>query len=237
MTNHKRGTMVYKNNVTRCKDCFLNMRETSVKYSLILKNNLHEFKILEHVESTPLLTNRMVARKLGCSVKLAHELLGKMVNRGCLHVKKIHSRRWDYFLTPKGISEKIRLTYEFLQFSMQFYKDARKKSSQLCRNFAESGVKQVALLGAGDLAEVVYLGIKEWKLELADVFDDNAETFLNRKVRKIEELEFSKAQAVIVCTYDPQKPMDEDFMPQNIKANIPLYNIFGEKLSDTSIAK
>jgi len=207
------------------------MQETSTKNSLILKNNLHEFKILEHVESTPLLTNRILARKLGCSVKLAHELLGKMVNRGCLHVKKVHSRRWDYFLTPKGISEKIRLTYEFLQFSMQFYKDARKKSSQLCRNFAESGVKQIAFLGAGDLAEVVYLGVKEWNLELTDVFDGYAENFLNHKVKKIKELEISKAEAVIVCTYNPQKPMDENFMPENIKTNIPLYNIFGEKLS------
>ncbi len=206
------------------------MQETSAKHSLILKNNLHEFKILEHVESTPLLTNRILARKLGCSLKLAHKLLGKMVDRGCLHVKKVHSRRWDYFLTPKGISEKIRLTYEFLQFSMQFYKDARKKSSQLCRDFAESGVKQVALLGAGDLAEVVYLGIKEWNLELADVFDDETEKFLNHKVKKIKELKFSQAQAVIVCAYDPQKPMDENFMPGNIKANIALYNIFGEKL-------
>ncbi len=207
------------------------MQEASAKHSLILKNNLHEFKILEHVESTPLLTNRMLARKLGCSVKLAHELLGKMVDRGCLHVKKIHSRRWDYFLTSKGISEKIRLTYEFLQFSMQFYKDARKRSSQLCRGFAESGLKQVALLGAGDLAEVVYLGVKEWNLELTDIFADDAEKFLNHKVKKIKELEFSKAQAVIVCTYNPQKPMDENFMPQDIKADMPLYNVFGEKLS------
>jgi len=206
------------------------MRETSAKHSLLLKNSLHEFKILEHVESTPLLTNRMLAIKLGCSLKLAHKLLGKMVDRGCLHVKKVHSRRWDYFLTPKGISEKIRLTYEFLQFSMQFYKDARKKSSQLCRDFVESGVKQVALLGAGDLAEVVYLGIKEWNLELADVFDDETEKFINHKVKKIKELEFSNAEAIIVCTYDPQKPMDENFMPENIKANIPLYNVFGEKL-------
>ena len=207
------------------------MQEASTKDSLILKNNLHEFKILEHVESTPLLTNRIVASKLGCSVRLAHEILGKMVDRGCLHVKKVHSRRWDYFLTPKGISEKIRLTYEFLQFSMQFYKDARKKSSQLCRNFAESGIKQVALLGAGDLAEVVYLGIKEWNLELTDVFDDDAKTFLNHKVKKTKELEFSQAQAVIVCAYDPQKPMDENFMPGNINTNMPLYNVFGEKLS------
>lgn len=208
------------------------MQEASEKKSLTLKNNFHEFKILEHVESTPLLTNRILAKKLGCSVKLAHELLEKMVARGCFHVKKIHSRRWDYFLTPKGIAEKMRLTYEFLQFSMQFYKEARKKSSQLCRNFAESGVEHVAFLGAGELAEVVYLGVKEWNLELVDVFDNTAKKFLNHKVKKTEDLNGSKAQAVIVCIYDPQKPMDKDFMPENIKVNIPIYNVFGEELKE-----
>ncbi|MDD5596491.1 MAG: winged helix-turn-helix domain-containing protein [Victivallaceae bacterium] len=213
------------------------MQEVSEKKSLTLKNNFHEFKILEHVESTPLLTNRILARKLGCSVKLAHELLGKMVARGCFHVKKIHSRRWDYFLTPKGIAEKMRLTYEFMQFSMHFYKDARRKSSQLCRNLAESGVKQVAFLGAGELAEIVYLGVKEWNLELVDVFDDTAKKLLNHKTKKVEKLKYSSAQAMIVCTYNPQKPMDKDFMPENIKVNIPIYNVFGEKLVDTSTSR
>jgi predicted transcriptional regulator len=208
----------------------LNEQLVSSRYSLVLKNNFHDFKILEHVESTPLLSNRMAAKKLGCSLKLAHSVIHKLVDNGLLHIQKINSRRWDYFLTSKGISEKVRLTYEFLQFSMQFYKDARKKSSQLCRDFAESGVKQVALLGVGDLAEIVYLGLKEWNLELIDVFDDNAEKFLNYQVKKLKAIEFSKAKAIIVCTYDPQKPMDENFMPVNINANISLYNVFGESL-------
>jgi predicted transcriptional regulator len=200
---------------------------TNKKDSSILNNNFHEFKILEHVESTPLLTNRILARKLGCSVKLAHELLGKMVTHGFLHVKKIHSRRWDYFLTPKGIAEKVRLNYEFLQFSMHFYKEARKKSSQLCHNFAESGIRRVALLGAGDLAEIVYPGIKEWNLELSDVFDDDSKEFLGHQVKKVSELESSRAEALIVCVYDPQNPMNENFMPDNINADMPLYTVLG----------
>ncbi|MDD5728856.1 MAG: hypothetical protein PHV59_09850 [Victivallales bacterium] len=196
------------------------------------KNQLFELEILNHVEADARLNNRMAAVKLGCSVKLAHELLRKMVERGCLHVKKIHSRRWDYFLTTKGIAEKVRLTYEFLQFSMRFYQEARKKSSQLCRDFAESGIRQVALLGTGDLAEIVYLGIKEWNLDLIDVFDDDSEVFFGHQVRKVKELESTRAGAVIVCVYDPQRPMDENFMPSDVNVGLPLYNVFGEKIDE-----
>ena len=103
------------------------------------KNNLYELEILKHVEESAHLNNRMVAAKLDCSVKLAHGLLKKMVQKGFFNVKKINSRHWDYYLTPRGISEKAKLTYEFLEFSMTFYKEARKKSSQVCRDIAETG--------------------------------------------------------------------------------------------------
>jgi len=91
----------------------------------------HTFQILEHVENTPLLTNRRAATKLGVSVKLAHALLTLLVQKGMLDIRKHHSRRWDYFLTPKGIAEKARLTYEFMDFTMQFYRDARRRSSEV----------------------------------------------------------------------------------------------------------
>lgn len=173
------------------------------------KKELLALEILTHVEKTSELNNRAAASKLGCSVKLAHNLLGKMVEKGLLHVKKQHSRRWDYFLTPKGITEKARLTYEFLDFSMQFYREARKRSAQLCKDLAEAKKKKIALVGAGDLAEIVYLGVKEWGLEVVEVFDDTKKFFLNLNVTPIDRLEKSKADAIIVCLYDKTKPMQK----------------------------
>ena len=173
------------------------------------KNNLYSLEILKHVEGTPILSNRMAASKLGCSVKLAHELLSKMVGKGYLHVKKRHSRRWDYFLTPKGITEKARLTYEFINFSMQFYREARKRSSQLCKDLAVKGKRKIALVGSGDLAEIVYLGVREWKLELVEVFDDTKNEFLSIKTQPLKSLDHSKADAIIVCIYDKARPMNK----------------------------
>src|ERR1051325_9141332 len=103
------------------------------------RSAFHELEILKQVEQSSRLNNRMAARKLNASVKLAHQTLKKMVAKGLLHVKKEHSRRWDYFLTPRGLAEKARLTYEFLDFSLQFYREARRRSAQLCRDMAECG--------------------------------------------------------------------------------------------------
>ena len=159
------------------------------------RKDLLQLEILKHVEETPRLNNRMAARKLGVSVKLAHEILRKMVTKGLLHVKKEHARRWDYFLTPSGIAEKTRLTYEFLDFSMQFYREARRRSAQLCRDLSEAGVKRVAFLGAGELAEEEVFGTAwatpeiERALKLAE-----ARVFDVLVLRKMERLERSLAR-------------------------------------------
>ena len=183
------------------------------------RKQLLELEILRHVELTPRLNNRMAAGKLGVSVKLAHEVLKKMVAKGLLHVKKEHARRWDYFLTPRGIAEKTRLTYEFLEFSMQFYREARRRSAQLCRDLAESGVKRVAFLGAGEMAEIVYLGVVEWELELIEVFDAarDGHKFMGATVQPLARLPESKCERIIVCLYNKAHPMTPDFLPDGVK--------------------
>lgn len=136
---------------------------------------LYELDILRHVEGDSRLNNRLASRKLGVSIKLAHQLLGRMVHKGLLHVRVVHSRRWDYFLTVKGIGEKTRLTLEFLEFSMHFYREARRQSAQLCRDLAEAKHREIAFLGAGELAEITYLGVQEWKLNLRAVYAEDGE--------------------------------------------------------------
>ncbi|MCP4176861.1 MAG: hypothetical protein GY756_03770 [bacterium] len=181
------------------------------------KNNLFELEILKHVEGTPTLNNRIAAAKLGCSVKLAHTLLKKMVLKGLLNVQKLNSRHWEYFLTSKGITEKVKLTYEFLEFSMQFYNEARKKSSQVCKDIADKDIRNVGLIGTGDLAEIVYLGIKEWNLNLTEVFGESHDTFLGHPTKPFSNLSNSLSDNLIVCIYDKSHPMTKSYLPEKVK--------------------
>jgi len=132
---------------------------------------LHELDLLRTVEQDCRLTNRIAARKLGVSLKLAHQLLARMVAKGLLHVRVVHARRWDYFLTPRGLGEKTRLTLEFLDFSMRFYREARRRSSHLCRELRRRGsvrsLPRCRRSGGDRLPRV-----REWDLTLCEVYDD-----------------------------------------------------------------
>lgn len=192
-------------------------------------NALHELDLLRTVEQDCRLTNRIAARKLGVSLKLAHQLLARMVEKGLLHVRVVHARRWDYFLTPRGLAEKTRLTLEFLEFSMRFYREARRRSSSLCKELRRRGVRSVAFLGAGDLAEIAYLGVREWDLNLCAVYDDAAAPgpFLGLPVQRFDGLAGTTAGAVMVCCYDARAPMREGFLPPAVTRQAGLYWIFG----------
>ncbi len=181
------------------------------------RHDLFQLDILKHVEQSPQLSNRQVAGKLGVSVKLAHALLAGMVRRGLLHVNVVHARRWDYFLTPRGLAEKARLTLEFVDFSLHFYREARRRSSQVCRDLAEGKHVQVALLGAGDLAEIAYLGLQEWGLHLQAVYDDSRPLFMGLPTRPLAELANHPFDIpVIVCVYDAKQPMKQAFLPPGV---------------------
>ena len=175
----------------------------------------HTFQILDHVEKSPLVTNRRVASKLNVSVKLAHGLLKQLVRKGLLHIRKHNSRRWDYFLTPKGIAEKAQLTYDFMDFTMQFYREARRRSAEVLAELRKDGVGRIAFLGVSELGEIAFLGIQEQKLLLVDVFDNAraGQEFLGLKVRPIAEMKESSAQKILVTAFDPALPMAEHFLP------------------------
>jgi len=198
----------------------------------------HNYQILEHVEQKQRVTNRVMARKLDVSVKLAHELLGKLVRKGLLHVRKQHARRWDYFLTPQGMAEKARLTYQFLDFSMQFYREARRRSAEALSTLSKSGARTVAFLGATELAEIATLGAQEWGLEILDVFDGERAglPFLGRTVRPLSEVGACKADGILVTAFDPAEPMARHYLPPGAEQDTRLVWIFDAAEAQPSAA-
>ena len=193
-------------------------------------HSYYELKILEHVTEAEELPRRVAASKLGVSVKLAHTLLSGLVERGLLHVRKENARRWRYFLTPRGIAEKARLTREFIEFSFEFYGEARRRSARVCRDLSEAGVRRIGFVGVGELAEITYLGVQEWGLELVDVFDPEraGRAFFGCAVRPVEEIAGSEAERLIITTFDPRNPMAHGFLPERVAADARMVWIFGE---------
>ena len=154
-------------------------------------NKERELELLEIIERSPDVTQRGIAKEMRIALGLANSVLKRLARKGWIKIGEVPGRRLLYYLTPKGMSEKTRLTYEYIRYSVQFYGEARTRCgavfSKLCR---EKPNRRVAFLGRSDLAEIAYLSLLEYPLEFVALFDSQSagSHFFGKEIRPVEAI-------------------------------------------------
>jgi len=69
--------------------------------------------LLEAVEQNARVTQRTLSNQLGIALGLTNIYVKRLVRKGCIKVVNVKPNRIAYLLTPRGVAEKARLTYEF----------------------------------------------------------------------------------------------------------------------------
>ena len=80
-----------------------------------------DLKLLEAVQQDSRVTQRGLASKLGIALGLANIYLKRLVRKGYIKCVNVQPNRITYLITPRGIAEKARLTYEFMDYSLHLY--------------------------------------------------------------------------------------------------------------------
>ena len=133
--------------------------------------------VLQEVEQNPILTQRALSQKLGVALGLTNLYLKRLVRKGHIKITTFPKNRIRYLLTPRGIKEKSRLTYEYLQYSLTSYRDVRQRFNHTLAVLEQAGVKRIVIFGVGELA---YLSIQESNLVLVGfVADGPGDRFLS----------------------------------------------------------
>ena len=145
-----------------------------------------DLQLLEALEAEATLSQRTLASRLGIALGLTNLYVKRLVRKGYVKCVTVAPNRLMYMLTPRGVTRKARLTYEFMRYSLDFYRDVRR---HLQRSLSAAVVTQqrVAIYGTGDAAELVYLLLKSMGLEPVAVFDgESGGRFLGLPVQPIE---------------------------------------------------
>jgi DNA-binding MarR family transcriptional regulator len=130
--------------------------------------------VLSAIERDSAITQRHLAQELGIAVGLANAYVRRCARKGLLKVRQVPLNRYAYYLTPRGFAEKSRLTTEYLSFSLDFFRRARRDCRALLGECEARGWLRVALVGAGDLAEIAILAAVETSVEVVAVFDSGS---------------------------------------------------------------
>jgi len=129
-----------------------------------------DLKLLEAVEQDSRVTQRGLATKLGIALGLTNIYLKRLVRKGYIKCVNVRSNRLSYLITPRGIAEKARLTYEFMDYSLHLYGEVRQHLRGVLQECAAAN-RLVAIYGRDEAAELAYLSLKEFGLEPVAVFD------------------------------------------------------------------
>ncbi len=136
------------------------------------QSEIRTLKILEALEENPLQSQRDLSRKLKISLGLVNAFTKRLARKGYFKITTIPKNRIQYILTPRGMAEKARLTYQYFNYSMQYYKNARANFREMFNQLLKEDKKRVYLLGVSELAEIAYITLLETELELAGIVDE-----------------------------------------------------------------
>ena len=95
------------------------------------KNNNDFFNLLRSIANNPDASQRNLAKNIGFSLGKLNYCLKALKQKGLIKVKNFKNNKnkqnYLYILTPKGISEKARLTVNFMNLKMKEYDELKKE--------------------------------------------------------------------------------------------------------------
>jgi DNA-binding MarR family transcriptional regulator len=176
--------------------------------------DMRTLHLLEEIEKNHSPSQRQLARHLDISLGLVNSFIKRLAHKGYFKVTHVPKNRVRYILTPKGVAEKSRLTYEYIKLSYVFFKDARKKMQKLMKDLESQGVKRVIFFGATELAEIAYLSLQNTNIELTAVLDDLnvGKRFFDHMVQATGLLESAIFDRILLTTSEFQ-----DLIPDRLQ--------------------
>ena len=180
-------------------------------------------QILDELSNNKALTQRELSNRLGIALGLVNSYVKNLISKGYITVKTIPPKRYSYYLTSKGFTEKTRLTYHLFQDYTRIYREAKNNLRKLFRDLEKAGVKKVMFAGADEVAEIAFLMIQETTLELLCIIDDSkaGEKFLGMTIRQIKDCRDIQFDRIIVTSYIRRKEITDALTERGVgKKNI-----------------
>lgn len=185
--------------------------------------------LLDEISKGESISQRDLSKKLNVALGLVNSYIKNLISKGYVTIKEIPSKRYAYYLTTKGFTEKTRLTYHHLQNFTNLYREARRDFKELFNSLYNAGAKSVVFAGADESAEIAYLSLQEFDIRFAGIVDVEraGKDFFKYKIMPLEKIKEMDADYIIVSSFLKRdeiyrKLLDEGILPEKIKTIFPL---------------
>jgi DNA-binding Lrp family transcriptional regulator len=166
-----------------------------------------DLRMLEAVAADARTTQRRLADQLGIALGLTNLYLKRLARKGFIKCVNVQPNRVRYLITPTGIAEKTRLTYEFMEYSLRLFRESRAHLREMLQPCIANPSTRVAIFGSGEAAELAYLCLKELAVDPVAVFGPvGGAALFDRAVQAIAEHASVPFDLLVVATLDDPAP-------------------------------
>lgn len=185
------------------------------------KNVEIELRLLAKIQENKNISQRSISKELNVALGFANSLVKKFVKKGFLKLKHAPMQRFFYYVTPRGLIEKSRLTKEYFQSSLNFYKKARLDFEQIFKFLKTKKAQNVYLIGTGEICEIAILTSNLENVKIGKIYDENFDKkqFYGISVENsFGSIVFRKKSFYILCeSFDPNGSYKKlSFLKDNI---------------------
>ena len=159
---------------------------------------------LSSLEEGKEVTQKNISSHISVSIGFVNALIKKFLKKGIIKVQQVPYKRYVYYLTPEGFSEKSKLVLEYVTDSLSLFRSLRKELNTI---FSYNKKNKFILYGMSEISEIAILSANEVGSEIIGIVEPN---FNQKKIFNIPILKKIPANLInkkilICCTKDSQK--------------------------------
>ena len=153
-------------------------------------SSFRELRLLEEVDYSSELSQRSLARRLGVALGVANLLVRDLTKKGYIRATRAGWKRWVYNLTPAGVARKAHLTLAYVDRVLDHYRRVRTLLREDLGTLRMNADSRLAIYGTTELAELMYLVLKDMNINRIDFIDRkaNSDDFLGMPVLSLESM-------------------------------------------------
>ena len=169
-----------------------------------MKKRNSELDFLSSLEEGKEVTQKGISNHISVSIGFVNALIKKFLKKGIIKVQQAPYKRYVYYLTPEGFSEKSKLVLEYVTDSLSLFRSLRKELNAI---FTYNKKIKFILYGTSEISEIAILSANEVGSEIIGIVEPN----LNKKkifnipiLKKIPE-NLINTKILICCSKNAQK--------------------------------
>jgi DNA-binding IclR family transcriptional regulator len=116
-----------------------------------------QLRILEALERDPNTTQARLAAQFGVAVGSVDWYLKRLICKGYVKATRMERRRPKYLVTPWGLALKARLTSQYVEASLQVYRELRQAVRETLAQVHSKGYTAVRAVGKDEVMEIFRL--------------------------------------------------------------------------------